>query len=1486
MSFLKKKCVTAKLVIFKSAYRIYCKYFRSIKAFKSIAKLMVKLRIFSSETIKNIAEQKDISIKDTEITSKEPKSQISPQELQEDNVVNNGFHLSPPLNIEIDDSLSIKSTINIILPSLRLEHMSGGPNTALIFAAMLSEKRERIRLIASDADFDTSESEKTLDHIEKLVNRKIDRSFFELVNGFDRQVPIYIGMNDIFFATAWWTAQMASYAIKKTVHEKFIYLIQDFEPVLHNASTLQARANETYNFSHIPVVNTQLLLDYFIANQIGKFADPKFCNSALSFEPALDKSYFYPEKNLEKASKRKQLLFYARPTSAHRNLFEMGLEALINVVSSGLLDKDQWDIWAVGEKINSTYLGRGVYLHPLPWMEYSEYAKKVRTADLFLSLMLSPHPSYPPLEMAASGNFAITNSYSVKTESYLNEYSPNLIVAKPETESVTNALALAISKINANLLPPDISGKINLPLNWDQSLYNVIDTLSEYICELRNSPKKEIYYDGYPIYPTSAYELYRKKCRAIRREKNIYRQQKGLITFITSTYNTHPNFLLELNNSIFVQDGGVNFDWLILDNGSTDTETISTLKSISSQNHVKLIRVEENLGIIGGMSYLLNNAQGRYIIPLDSDDILEPDCVNTLTRYILENDYPALLYTDEDKLKMGSFVDYYFKPDWDPVLFSNSCYIAHLCVINRELALELNCYSDKNSEGCHDWDTFTRFMNANCTPVHISEVLYSWRMHENSTSGNVYSKNYLEKSHFNVLNKIIDHKKLSHLSVTHSTLFKHNIDWKFVNNTNNKNIKCDHLNVNSNFELITLAEHIKLSNSKFLHILWDDVIPDNNDWISEASVIKDLFPDTVMIGGTIHCDNKVLGGPMVFGFEAAVACPDKGRLIDDPGYMAQMFKSRSVSCVSGAHCILDIDFLKKIMPILIRHNVTIEMLSIWVGGLAIEYKKRIVFSPFMKAESGFIPEENTLQQDISYFISRFWKNFPDNRYYSQHLGLRFETAYTPVSRESNQKVLDELKNQKLIYREWLKLRLKDRHAEYSSYKSNISIDIVTTIYANTNLELFIELANSISSQSFYNYKWIIVAHGDVSKELLEYIKNLELAIVLVIESKPLEIIEAMNIALNNCSNDYFIPIDSDDLITSDALAVITFFIKKYNYPDLVYSDEDLIDDNGVKFPYLRGDFDSVLNGESSYIWHLCAINRKTAIDLGIYLDIDATWCHDWNTITKFMYANKRIEHIPEILYHWRQHDDSTTNNSEGSSHSLNSVKFILDRRIKQCDNPKLFYVAEWPIFRGSKELYIARKSNHLPKFILAQELNKSDLESDSQSIIISIANGVTIDDKTKLEVVRLFELYPQLGAVGGIVKNSKNYIVDSCHTISRDGFIESPWEGHLEGYLGDYSLANKPQTVFSTGKTLSFYRSSTLLELSNRNSINFSDLLSEHDFISVALNLTDWKIAFSPLIVGKANCEYYHLKKEYPHRLNNIKINNIMSRYNYLKEFK
>jgi hypothetical protein len=202
---------------------------------------------------------------------------------------------------------------------------------------------------------------------------------------------------------------------------------------------------------------------------------------------------------------------------------------------------------------------------------------------------------------------------------------------------------------------------------------------------------------------------------------------------LTTVYDTPPHFLEELAASLFGQTEPV-FEWVLLDNGSTRPEVISAVQRVAQDHRVRSWRVEQNQGIVGGMRLCLERAAGRYVIPVDSDDLLLPDAFQVLAQAIEDNGTPPFLYTDEDLLAEGEPRHPYCRPDWDPVLNICTSYVFHLCAFDRKMAMDLGVYSDTRANWCHDWDTVLRFSAAGMHPEHIPEILYHWRVHPFSST--------------------------------------------------------------------------------------------------------------------------------------------------------------------------------------------------------------------------------------------------------------------------------------------------------------------------------------------------------------------------------------------------------------------------------------------------------------------------------------------------------------------------------------------------------------------------------------------------------------------------------------------------------------------------------------------------------------------------------------------------------------------------------
>ena len=119
-------------------------------------------------------------------------------------------------------------------------------------------------------------------------------------------------------------------------------------------------------------------------------------------------------------------MVYGRPNTA-RNAFALLVQALRKWVILMQEDVSEWRVISAGEQHKRVELGKGVVLEPVGKLTIEEYAKTLEESYAGVSLMVSPHPSYPPLEMSVFGVTVITNSYANKD---MSEFNRNIVSLK------------------------------------------------------------------------------------------------------------------------------------------------------------------------------------------------------------------------------------------------------------------------------------------------------------------------------------------------------------------------------------------------------------------------------------------------------------------------------------------------------------------------------------------------------------------------------------------------------------------------------------------------------------------------------------------------------------------------------------------------------------------------------------------------------------------------------------------------------------------------------------------------------------------------------------------------------------------------------------------------------------------------------------------------------------------------------------------------
>ncbi|HEY7968431.1 MAG TPA: hypothetical protein VID95_00465 [Candidatus Limnocylindrales bacterium] len=369
--------------------------------------------------------------------------------------------------------------VTLLMPGLEMARMTGGPNTALNLVARLAVHGVPLRILAAIRPID-DRPELVREHIEQLVGGPLGPA--TSLGAVDPEHPLEVAPDDVFIATSWETAYLAAAALPHTSAPAFVYLIQDFEAGFFAWSTPHALALATYRMPVRPIFNERFLRDHFVSQHVGDLGLDGGA-SWTSFEPSVDRDLF---RSSSGTGTRRRLVFYGRPRN-ERNCFDLGLRAIRLAVQRGALDPARWDVVSVGADVPELDLGHGQTLRPSPWLDYRSYAAFISSSDLMLALMLSPHTSYPPLEMAATGGRVVTNVFSSKTAEGLRRISPSLVAVEPDPEAIADAILEVGSLVEAEGNGDRPAARLDLPSSWEEAFRDTIPWLLATIADLRGT---------------------------------------------------------------------------------------------------------------------------------------------------------------------------------------------------------------------------------------------------------------------------------------------------------------------------------------------------------------------------------------------------------------------------------------------------------------------------------------------------------------------------------------------------------------------------------------------------------------------------------------------------------------------------------------------------------------------------------------------------------------------------------------------------------------------------------------------------------------------------------------------------------------------------------------------------------------------------------------------------------------------------------------
>ncbi|PWT89822.1 MAG: hypothetical protein C5B56_06475 [Proteobacteria bacterium] len=208
--------------------------------------------------------------------------------------------------------------------------------------------------------------------------------------------------------------------------------------------------------------------------------------------------------------------------------------------------------------------------------------------------------------------------------------------------------------------------------------------------------------------------------------------------------------------------------------------------------------------------------------------------------------------------------------------------------------------------------------------------------------------------------------------------------------------------------------------------------------------------------------------------------------------------------------------------------------------------------------------------------------------------------------------------------------------------------------------------DSVRAQLHGGWELVIVTNGDPVSEVGAYLRSAEAEDprIRCFHHAHAGASATLNRGLEACVGTYAAFIDQHDVLEPTALSHIAAAIL-YEDPDILYTDEDFVDQAGnPQLPLFKPAWSPALLLSCMYVGHLLVVTTERAREIGGFREA-FDGAQDYDFLLRLTDRGAKVVHIPRVLYHWRQRNESTTSREEKpGSHAagLKAVQDALTRR--------------------------------------------------------------------------------------------------------------------------------------------------------------------------------------------------------------------------------
>ena len=253
---------------------------------------------------------------------------------------------------------------------------------------------------------------------------------------------------------------------------------------------------------------------------------------------------------------------------------------------------------------------------------------------------------------------------------------------------------------------------------------------------------------------------------------------------------------------------------------------------------------------------------------------------------------------------------------------------------------------------------------------------------------------------------------------------------------------------------------------------------------------------------------------------------------------------------------------------------------------------------------------------------------------------------------------------KTQYRAWLNANESTPEYEDLAYRPLISVLI--PVY-NVKAKYLKACIDSVLNQSYDNFEICLVDDASTLEETIDTLKAYEGNSKIKIKHRTQNghISRTSNDALEMATGEFVALLDNDDLLAKDALYEVAKALNADKKLDLIYSDEDKLDENGKRcYPHFKPDFSPDTLLSLNYICHLVVARTKLVREVGGFA-VGLEGAQDHDLLLRLTEKTNKIYHIPKVLYHWRMIAGSTAQKLDNKDYASDKGKLAIEAALKR-----------------------------------------------------------------------------------------------------------------------------------------------------------------------------------------------------------------------------